>query len=133
MSGSLPTRPKLKLRPRPEPEPTPTPPPKAEPVETPVFDPERLAVQTYSAEGGQGFIQGKNYFSVSGKFIRQVPESQWYVTTPEMEHNNKVARARWRAMTTQKPRMAVNAPLPGRLEELSRERAQILAAETLSE
>src|ERR1700683_3175776 len=32
----------------------------ATPLVTPVFDPERLAVQSYSAEGGMGFIQGKN-------------------------------------------------------------------------
>ena len=82
----------------------------ATPLVTPVFNPERLAVQTYSAEGGMGFIQGKNLFGSSGVFIREVPEGQWYITTPEQEENNRKARARNRQIFGNKVGAARNAP-----------------------
>lgn len=108
--------------------------PAPEPVETPVFDPERLAVQSYSAEGGMGFIQGKNLFSSSGTFIRELPEAAWYVTTPEMEENNRKARARNRQIFSRRSVDAISAPaLPAKLLSMSRENTRALAAESLAE
>lgn len=104
------------------------------PVEVPVFDPERLAVQSYSAEGGMGFVQGKSLFSSTGKFIRELPESAWYVTTPEQEENNRKARARHRQIFSRRSVEAVNAPmLPAKLLSMSRENTRALAAEALAE
>jgi hypothetical protein len=106
----------------------------AKPVETPVFDPERLAVQTYSAEGGQGFIQGKNFFGSTGAFIREAPENLWYITTPVQEENNRKARARNRQIFGNKTGVVINAPaLPAKLLQMSRENARASAAETLAE
>jgi hypothetical protein len=100
----------------------------------PVFDPDRLAVQTYSAEGGQGFIQGKNYFSSNGKFIREVPEAQWYITTPEQEENNRKARARYRQVFGRKANVPANDPaMPKSLLEASRENAHARNAERLAD
>jgi hypothetical protein len=106
----------------------------SKPVEVPVFDPERLAVQSYSSEGGSGFIQGKNFFNSIGKFIREVPESQWYITTPEQEENNRKARARTRQMFGTKAAPAKNAPaLPHKLLKAAHENAVAAAAEALAE
>jgi hypothetical protein len=104
-----------------------------EPAETPVYDPEALAVQTYGAEGA-GFIQGKNFFTANGKFIREVPKEQWYITTPEQEANNRKARAKQRAMFAGKG-VAVRArpAIPEKLLDASRENARAFAAETLAE
>jgi hypothetical protein len=104
------------------------------PAEAPVFDPERLAVQSYSAEGGTGFIQGKNFFNASGKFVRELPESAWYITTAVQEENNRKARARNRQIFGRKAGEPVNAPaLPAKLLEVSRENARASAAEALAE
>ena len=102
-----------------------------EPAVVPVFDPEALAVQTYG-EGGSGFIQGKNFFTGNGKFVREVPKEQWYVTTPEMEANNRKARAKQRAMFAGKgvPR---GQQLPDKLLDIARENSRVLAAESLAE
>lgn len=105
------------------------------PAEVPVFDPERLAVQTYSAEGGQGFIQGKNHFSSSGKFIREMPEAQWYITTPEQEKNNRRARARQRQIFG-RPAASTKTfepAIPAKLLKDARENMQALAAERWAE
>jgi hypothetical protein len=100
----------------------------------PVFDPERLAVQSYSAEGGMGFIQGKNLFGASGKFVRELPESAWYITTPVQEENNRKARARQRQIFGQKAGEARNVPaLPIKLLNMLRENTRALAAESLAE
>jgi hypothetical protein len=106
----------------------------ATPLVTPIFDPERLAVQSYSAEGGMGFIQGKNFFNASGRFVRELPESAWYVTTPEMEENNRRARARQRQVFGRKVGESHNAPaLPLKLLNAARENARASAAESLAE
>lgn len=106
----------------------------AKPTEVPVFDPERLAVQTYSAEGGQGFIQGKNFFTSNGRFVREAPENLWYITTPVQEENNRKARARHRQMFGRKAGPVNNAPaLPAKLLQVSRENAMALAAEARAE
>jgi len=107
--------------------------PPAAPAEVPVFDPERLAVSTYG-DGGAGFIQGKNYFTAAGVFVRELPKEQWYITTPEMERNNQIARAKWRALTHQRaPFVHRGADIPDKLLQVSRENARVLAAESLSE
>ena len=105
-------------------------PPAASPA--PIFDPEKLAVQTYS-DAGLGFIQGKNYFTVAGVFVREVPESSWYLTTPEMERNNKIARAKQRARTVRGAVQQADAVLPDKVLVVAQENAQVLRAETLSE
>ena len=104
----------------------------AKPRVIPVFDPELLAVETYG-DGGAGFIQGKNYFTRAGAFVRELPEAQWYVTTPEMERNNKIARAKWRAMTRGSAAAQRGANVPDKLVKIARENAQVLAAEALAE
>ena len=102
-------------------------------VETPVFDPEALAVQTYG-DAGLGFVQGKNYFTAAGTFVRELPEAQWYVTTPEMEANNRKARAKWRALTMGKQLAAKVSPaIPDKLIEAARENALAYSAEALAE
>jgi hypothetical protein len=110
-------------------EPLPAP---AKPVVIPVFDPEMLAVETYG-DGGIGFIQGKNYFTRGGAFVRELPEAQWYLTTPEMERNNKIARAKWRAVTRGSAQAQRAANVPDKLVQISRENARVLAAEALAE
>jgi hypothetical protein len=106
----------------------------AKPAEMPVFDPERLAVQTYSAEGGMGFIQGKNFFGANGRFIREAPESQWYICTPEQEENNRRARARQRQIFGKKAAPAQNTPsLPLKLLQAARENSVAAAAEAFAE
>ena len=102
------------------------------PAAVPVFDPELLAVETYG-DGGAGFIQGKNYFTRSGAFVRELPKEQWYVTTPEMERNNKLARAKWRAVTRQNVATKRGADIPDKLLQVSRENARARAAEALAE
>lgn len=112
------------------------PPPRpAAPVEVPVFDPELLAVQTYSAEGGPGFIQGKNFFNSTGKFLREAPEALWYITTPVQEENNRRARARQRQIFGVKAGAPKNneSALPATLLAISRENALVRAAESLAE
>lgn len=106
-----------------------------EPVETPVFDPERLAVQTYSAEGGQGFIQGKNFFGSNGRFIREAPENLWYICTPEQEENNRKQRARQRQIFGKKAGTTTGGvpSLPAKLLQAARENAGARAAEALAE
>lgn len=102
-----------------------------EPAVVPVFDPEALAVQTYG-EGGLGFVQGKNFFTSGGKFVKTLPEGQWYKTTPEMEANNRKARAKQRAMFAGKS--APKGPqLPDKLIDIARENSRVLAAESLAE
>ena len=119
----------LSIKPQAAPEPEVT-----KPAETPVFDPERLAVQTYSAEGGMGFIQGKNIFGSSGRFIREAPEAQWYTTTPEQEENNRKARARNRMIFGKRAGPAQNQPaLPLKLIQAARENSIAAAAEALAE
>lgn len=115
-----------KLRPEPE--------PVADVVADPVFDPEALAVQTYG-DAGAGFIQGKNYFTSAGKFIRELPKAQWYVTTPEMERNNRIARAKQRARFAGRgdPARRPAADIPEQLLRVQRENAQVLRAESLAE
>jgi hypothetical protein len=104
------------------------------PLVTPVFDPERLAVQSYSAEGGMGFIQGKNFFTSAGKFVREMPEAQWYVTTPEQEENNRKDRARHRQLFGKRAGAAHNAPaLPPKLLQAARENSRAAAAEAWAE
>ena len=104
------------------------------PLVTPVFDPERLAVQSYSPEGGMGFVQGKNFFSASGKFVRELPESAWYITTPIQEENNRKARARQRQIFGRKAGSPNNAPaLPVKLLNALHENARASAAEALAE
>ena len=110
---------------------------KAEPAvatpSVPVFDPEALAVTTYG-DGGAGFIQGKNYFTAAGKFVRELPKEQWYITTPEMERNNKIARAKWRAMRHGKQAGRPGGPaIPEKLLEVHKENSRALAAEALAE
>ncbi len=117
----------LSLKPKAAPEPEP-----AAPVQTPVFDPEALAVTTYGDKGA-GFIQGKNYFTAAGHFVRELPKEQWYVTTPEMERNNKIARAKWRAKTHGKLVSKVAAAIPDKLLEAHKENSLALAAESLAE
>ncbi len=102
------------------------------PAEVPVFDPEMLACETYG-DGGKGFIQGKNYFTAAGKFVRELPKEQWYICTPEMERNNKIARSRWKAKTHQHGPVAAGANIPDKLLQISRENARVSAAESLSE
>jgi hypothetical protein len=104
-------------------------PPEAAP--TPVYDPEALAQQV-SSEGGPRLVQGKNLFSPSGQFIRELPEGEWYVTTPEMEANNRKARAKQRAQRAGKGLVDL-AKLPDDVLKIQKERAQILAAEALGE
>jgi hypothetical protein len=102
-------------------------------VVTPIFDPERLAVQSYSG-AAQGFIQGKNFFGPTGNFIRELPEAEWYITTAEQEENNRKARARQRQLFGKKPGEASNAPgLPAKLLTMARENTRALAAEGLAE
>jgi hypothetical protein len=104
-----------------------------EPVKTPVFDPERLAVQSYSG-AAQGFIQGKNFFGPTGNFIRELPESEWYITTPEQEENNRRARARARQLISRRAVDALNTPaLPDKLLSIARENTRAFAAEALAE
>jgi len=98
----------------------------------PVFDPEALAVTTYG-DHGAGFIQGKNYFTAAGHFVRELPKEQWYITTPEMERNNKIARAKWRAKTHAKLARQVTAAIPDKLLEAHKENSLALAAESLAE
>jgi hypothetical protein len=127
-------RPAGTLAPTPAPVAISAPAPSGPPKFDPVFDPERLAVQSYSAEGGMGFIQGKNFFNASGKFVREMPESAWYVTTPEMEENNRRARARQRQIFGRKTGEAHNGPaLPLKLLNAARENARASAAESLAE
>ena len=102
------------------------------PIATPVFDPEKLAVQTYG-DAGLGFIQGKNYFTAHGHFVREAPEKSWYLTTPEMERNNKIARAKWHARTMRGAVPHVGAVLPDKVIVAAGESMQILRAEALSE
>ena len=102
-----------------------------EPVETPVYDPEALAQQV-SSEVGPRLIQGKNLFSPSGQFIRELPEGEWYVTTPEQEANNRKARAKQRARAAGRGNVD-RAALPDDVLKIQKERAQILAAEALGE
>lgn len=102
------------------------------PAEVPVFDPEMLACETYG-EGGRGFIQGKNYFTAAGKFVKELPEAQWYICTPEMERNNKIARAKWRAKTRQAGPVSTGANVPDKLIQIARENSRVLAAEALGE
>lgn len=100
----------------------------------PVFDPERLAVTTYSAEGGAGFIQGKNMFARTGKFLGEAPQHLWYITTPEQEENNRRARARQRMKFSTHVNAAVNrAAIPDKLLDVARENARALAAEAFAE
>ncbi len=102
-------------------------------VETPVFYPERLAVQSYSG-ASQGFIQGKNFFGPTGNFIRELPEDQWYITTPEQEENNRKTRARQRQMFGKRAGVQDNVPaLPAKLLTMVRENTQALAAEAWAE
>lgn len=102
------------------------------PKEVPVFDPESLAVTTYG-DAGSGYIQGKNYFTSTGVFVRELPEAQWYLTTPEMERNNRIARAKWRAKTAGRGDPSRHANVPDKVMEISRERAQMARAEALAE
>lgn len=102
-----------------------------EPVEAPVYDPEALAQQV-SSEVGPRLIQGKNLFSPSGQFIRELPEGEWYVTTPEQEANNRKARAKQRARAAGRGNVD-RAALPDDVLKIQKERAQILAAEALGE
>jgi hypothetical protein len=102
-----------------------------EPAETPVYDPEALAQQV-SSEVGPRLVQGKNLFSPSGQFIRELPEGEWYVTTPEQEANNRKARAKQRAARGGKGLVDL-AKLPDDVLKIQKERAQILAAEALGE
>lgn len=102
------------------------------PAALPVFDPESLAASTYG-DSGAGFIQGKNYFTTAGVFVRELPKEQWYITTPEMERNNKIARAKWRAMTNRSGTVKRGAAIPDKLLTISRENARVLAAEALAE
>ena len=121
----------LSLKPKAAPEPEPPAPPA--PAAIPVFDPEALAVTTYG-DGGAGFIQGKNYFTAAGKFVRELPKEQWYLTTPEMERNNKIARAKWRAMRHGKQAGRPGGPaIPEKLLEVHKENSRALAAEALAE
>ena len=104
------------------------------PLVAPVFDPERLAVQSYSAEGGLGFIQGKNLFTSTGKFLQEVPEAQWYITTPVQEENNRKARARQRQIFGKKAGVTQSGPaLPAKLIQAARENSMAAAAEALAE
>jgi hypothetical protein len=103
-----------------------------EPEVIPVFDPEALAVQTYG-DAGSGFIQGKNYFTAHGKFVRELPKEQWYLTTSEMEANNRKARAKQRAMFAGKGAPRQGPALPDKLLDISRENSRVLAAESLAE
>jgi hypothetical protein len=105
---------------------------KPAPIATPVFDPEKLAVQTYG-DAGLGFIQGMNYFTSNGNFVRELPERSWYLTTPEMERNNKIARAKQRARTMRGTVPHVGAVLPDKVIVAAGESMQILRAEALSE
>jgi hypothetical protein len=102
-----------------------------EPAEVPVYDPEALAQQV-SSENGPRLVQGKNLFSPSGQFIRELPAGEWYVTTPEMEANNRKARAKQRAQRSGKGLVDL-AKLPDDVLKIQKERAQILAAEALGE
>jgi hypothetical protein len=115
-------------------EPVDVPIPMPKPLVEPVFDPERLAVQSYSAEGGMGFVQGKNFFTSTGKFVRELPESAWYITTPEQEENNRKARARQRQIFGKKAGTPDNAPaLPTKVLNALRENGRAAAAEALAE
>lgn len=112
----------------------PRPVPPLPPEVVPVFDPEALAVQSYSAEGGLCFIQGKSLFTQAGNFLRALPESQWYVTTPEMEANNRKARAKQRAMFMGKGIAAKGgSSVPDTLLEAAKENARAFRAEALAE
>lgn len=109
-------------------------PPTLPPSETPVFDPERLAGQTYSAEGGMGFVQGKNFFNSVGHFVREAPEAQWYFPTAVQEENNRKDRARHRQIFGKKAGAAQNTPaLPAKLLQAARENGIAAAAEAWAE
>ena len=102
----------------------------AEPKEVPVFDPDRLAAQVVS-EGRACFVQGKHLFRIGGGYVGEAPEYQWYITTPEMEENNRRAKARQKAKVigpTAKP-----AQMPEKAVQVLRENAQALAAEGYAE
>jgi hypothetical protein len=103
-----------------------------EPAEMPVYDPEALAVQTYS-DGGAGLIQGKNLFTSHGTFVKVLSEAQWYLTTPEQEANNRKARAKQRAMFAGRGTARKGPQLPDKLLDISRENSRVLAAESLAE
>jgi len=98
----------------------------------PVFYPERLSAELVT-EKGVCLVQGKNLFTHNGKFIAEAPEGQWYITTPEMEANNRKAKARFKAASVSMGKIVQSAQELAKVVEIRKENAMAEAAEAYLE
>jgi len=90
----------------------------------PVYDPEMCSMHV-----GNLLLQGKNYFTRAGTFVREAPKEEWYFLTPEQEKNWRKQMAVQRAKISARKIVENERAVPDKIATLLRENAQALAAE----